>query len=175
MVTTGENIRTMKRSPGRRRAGSRRITRAYAQPPGSQGVHAVEQSDLRLEFHSAGMEVHRGTVLQTLGRGQQFEPAIDLACRPEQAGLREHHPAREVRGFRARQVQRRALSRHGPLLVLAVNLHAAYPQPPAAGMDLHLLLPVHGAGDEGAGYDGSESAQREGTVDGQAEGSGWRP
>ncbi len=37
MVTTGENMRTMKRSPGSTSRGSLKISRTYSRDPGAMG------------------------------------------------------------------------------------------------------------------------------------------
>ena len=79
MVTTGENMRMMKRSPGNSSAGSRSIEAGVgACCPGRMRRGAFQQAHLGFDLRRAGMKVHRRAVLQRLRRGQQIEAAIDL-------------------------------------------------------------------------------------------------
>ena len=102
MVTTGENMRMMKRSPGKQQ---RRLAQDQAHVRGSARPHrggALQQAHLGLDLRRAGMKVDGGAVLQGLGRGKQVEAAIDLRHGLEAAGLAQHVAARQVRRARYR-------------------------------------------------------------------------
>ena len=77
-------------------------------------------------------------------------------------------PRASSRRLDAGEIQRGALAGDGLLRCRAVHLHAAHPQPLAAGMHLQLLLFVHRAGNQRAGDDRAEALHGEDAIDGQA-------
>ena len=66
IVTTGENIRIMKRSPGRSSIGLRRTIRTKADEPGLDHGRVVERAYFCLYLGCAGMEMHRRSIFQRL-------------------------------------------------------------------------------------------------------------
>ena len=113
MVTTGENIRTMKRSPG---SSSQRLAQEQADViarAGSQRFGSFETPDLGFHLRRASVKMNRRAMLQRFGRGQQIKCAVDLRGGVKPAALSQHHAAGQLGHLHACQVQSRPLSGRG--------------------------------------------------------------
>ena len=169
MVTTGENMRMMKRSPGSSSAGSRRTMRRISGGAGLERREAAEQAHFRLDLRRAGVEMDRRAVLERARGGEQVEAAIEMSDGVEASGFGEHVAARDLRGLDIGQVDGGALAGDGVVGLPAVDLDTAHAQAPSGGIEFDFLLLLHGAGDERAGDDGAEAFDREDAVDGEPE------
>ena len=103
MVTTGENMRMMKRSPGSSSAG---CAQDEAHVGGSaRAASAAVPSSRRTSASISAVPEWKWTgraVLEGLRGRQQVEAAIDLRHGVEAAGLAEHVAARQIRRARYR-------------------------------------------------------------------------
>ena len=76
IVTTGENWRMMKRSPGKSSAGSASLSCANASSPGLSRLARI-QPDFRDRLLRVGVKVDAGAVFERLGGVEQRELRID--------------------------------------------------------------------------------------------------
>ena len=139
MVITGENWRTMKRSPGSSSNGASSLRRAS---PDCSGLELLtfQQAHLGNRLGGEGMQMHARAVAQRLGGGQQIQLDTHPLGRAKQSRRGQHHAARQLADLNSGKVERGALSRNRLLRGGSVDLHAAHAQSLAARMNFELVV-----------------------------------
>ena len=171
MVMTGENCRTMNRSPGSIRSGSSSVSRASADSPGG---NCLAPSRLTVAMVSAVKEWKCTRARSRNGLAERSRSSETLMCWVgwKSCGSVSIMPrARSVVSIPARfsAVRWPAMACIG---CSAVHLHAAHTHQLSAGMNLHLLILVYRTRDQRASNDRAEAFHGEDAIDGQAKDRG---
>ena len=141
------------------------ITRA----PGREFV-GVQQQRHGDAFAGAGVEAHRGAVLQGPGGAvQNFQEGVQAPGRQQNPRRRHHHAPLHFLLFQALEVDGGAVAGQGLFHRVAVDLEAPDLRLVPRGIDADRLPHLQAAGDGGAGDHGAETLDGEDPVDGQAE------
>ncbi len=140
IVTTGENWRMMKRSPGSSSDGSGNFSRAKTSV--REQVAWRREARAPRRFPSCWNESGRESRFFN-ARGAEASSRNCTSTRrvvAERRGRRQRHSPRQIFGARSRQIQRGPLPRNGCVGSLTVHLHSAHPNSSTGRKNFHFFF-----------------------------------
>ena len=140
IVTTGENMRMMKRSPGSSSAGSRSTMRAYARPPGFRTARAAAERTSASISAVPAWKCTGARCFSGFAEGSSSsEQSSNLTAR-NRPGSESTMPRTISAGSMSARFTAVRWPGRGPLRRFSVDLHAAHAQPAAGWIELDFLF-----------------------------------